>query len=50
MIELVASAGLIVLSEYFGNLVARFERVEKLGQIEGPGQAMDLECFDNFAG
>ena len=44
------SAGLIVLSQCFGNLVAQFERVEQLGQTEGPGQVMDLECFDNFAG
>ncbi len=50
MIGLVVSAGLIVLSECFGNLVVQFERVEKLGQIEGPGQFMDLGCFDNFAG
>jgi hypothetical protein len=36
VIELVVSAELIVLSECFGNLVARFERVEQLGQTEGP--------------
>jgi hypothetical protein len=37
VIELAVSAGLIVLSECFGNLVAQFERIEQLGQIEGHG-------------